>query len=263
MTFAEYRTATASVFLTSLADRLGRRSLAHLRSLSSGIFSHAVNLGVIESNPWHDSKILGKVRAPGATKHYTLEEAEDVISALVDHVDCQLIMALAFFLGLRPGEIAALRWEDFDDSFVHIRRAVVRGIVGETKTPESVATLPLIQQVKTPLALWRQKCGNPPEGWVFKSRKNTPVDLHNVIARVIVPTLKAKNVVWKELYAGRRGAGTAVIELTNGNYAAAQELLRHKSMNTTLAFYKKQTESALMSGMKLLEAAASPKGSCS
>src|SRR5581483_660404 len=136
-TLAEYRTSDGSVLLTALKERYGRRSLAHVRSLASAIFSYAVNRGFIETNPWHDAKPLGKVKAPGVTAHYTLEEAENVISALVDHVHCQLIMALACFLGLRPGEIAAVRWEDFDDDFVHIRRSVVRGIVGPTKTPES------------------------------------------------------------------------------------------------------------------------------
>ncbi len=256
-TLDDYRTSDGSQLLTALKAKYGRRSLAHVRSLASGIFTYAVNRGFIETNPWHDAKPLGKVKAPGKTPHYTLEEAENVISALVDHVDCQLIMALACFLGLRPGEIAALKWEDFDDDFVHIRRAVVRGIVGDTKTPESVASLPLIGQVRIPLALWRRKCGNPLDGWVFKSRKNTPIDLHNVIARTIRPTLAEKGVPWKELYAGRRGAITAVIDLTNGNYAAGQELARHKSMKTTLDFYKKQTESALANGMRLLEAAAS------
>jgi hypothetical protein len=46
-------------------------------------------------------------------------------------------------------------------------------------------------------------------------------------------------VTWKGLYAGRRGACT-VIEATGGNYAVAQELLRHKTMDTTLRVYKKQ-----------------------
>jgi integrase len=42
------------------------------------------------------------------TKSDTWEEIENVISALVDHLECQLILALAPFLGLRRNEIAAL-----------------------------------------------------------------------------------------------------------------------------------------------------------
>jgi len=121
-----------------------------------------------------------------------------------------------------------------------------------------------------PLELWRQKCGNPSEGYVFESRNGTPVDLHNVISRCLIPHVnggrkcipcnsvpEASGVTWKGLYAGRRGACTAAIEATNGNYAVAQALLRHKSMKTTLDVYKKQiTPKAFKAGMKLLEAAA-------
>src|SRR5262249_44518428 len=154
-------------------------TLQHIRSLGSGVFSHAVNVGVIESNPWHDVKILGKTKAPGKTKHYTLEEAVSAINALKDHVDCQLVMALAFFLGLRPGEIEGLRWEDFTREtsdncemckeekwemplpHVHIRRAIARSVIGETKTKDSVAPLPLVAPILKPLQTWWRQSGNP------------------------------------------------------------------------------------------------------
>ena len=162
----EYKTHMGSLFLTSLAKKLGRHTIQHIRSLASGIFSHGVNVGVIESNPWHDVKVLGKTSEPGETAHYTLEEAENIITALVDRVDAQLIVSLAFFMGLRPGEIQGLQWEDIDslpgDSgirWIHIRRAVARNIVGETKTTSSVASLPLIMPVLIPLDLWRAKRG--------------------------------------------------------------------------------------------------------
>src|SRR4029077_12429885 len=161
MPLKDYKTHMGSLFLTSLAKTLGRHTIQHIRSLASGIFAHAVNVGVIESNPWHDVKVLGKMIEPGETEHYTVEEAENIISALVEHVDCQLIVALAFFLGLRPGEIQGLRVEDIDSvpdeqglRWIHIRRAVARNVVGETKTTSSVASLPLIAPVLIPLNLW-------------------------------------------------------------------------------------------------------------
>jgi integrase len=256
----DYKTHMGSLFLTSLAKTLGRHTIQHVRSLASGIFSHAVNVGVIESNPWHDVKVLGKTKEPGKTKHYTLEEAEDIISALVEHVDCQLIIAFAFFLGLRPGEIQGLKWEDIDEKWVHIRRAVVRNVVGETKTTSSVASLPLIAPVKIPLKLWRQKCSarsesGKAEGWLFPNAKGKPVDLKSLVSRVIVPTLKAKGIEWKTLYAGRRGAATILTQLT-GDALAAKELLRHKNLAVTTDKYVKAIPEALMKGIKLLEAAA-------
>jgi integrase len=256
MTLQDYRTHVGSALLLSLTKTQGRRTLNHIRSLASGVFTHAINEGRLEINPWHDVKILGKVRAPKPTSHYTLEEAENIISALVEHVECQLMIALSFFAGLRPSEIAGLKWEDFDTDSVNIRRACVRSKVVTCKTPESVATLPLLSQVLAPWALWRQKKGNPKEGWVFANERGNPQDLKDVIRRTIRPTLEAEGIVWKGLYAGRRGAATAIIGLTGGNYAAAQELLRHKHMSTTLQFYKKQTQNALGVGLKALGLAA-------
>ena len=103
---------------------------------------------------------------------------------------------------------------------------------------------------------------------VFQSRNGTPVNLHNMIARVMVPHLRGEDecvrcgrvpektdLVWKGLYAGRRGACIFAVEVT-GNYAVAQALLRHKSMTTTLNVYKKAiTAEAFATGMKLLEGA--------
>ena len=263
----DYKTHHGSVFLTSLAKKLGRHTVQHIRSLASGIFSHAVNVGVIESNPWHDAKVLGKTKEPGETAHYTLEEAENIISALVDHVDCQLIVALAFFMGLRPGEIQGLRWEDVDSvpddqglRWIHIRRAVARNVVGETKTASSVASLPLIAPVKIPLELWRQKSGKKTEGWVFPNQKGKPIDLRSVISRTIVPTLAEKKIEWKTLYAGRRGAATILTQLT-GDALAAKELLRHKNLAVTTDKYVKAIPEALLKGIKLLENASGASNS--
>lgn len=258
-TLKEYRTHMGSQFLTSLTKKLGRRSIAHIRSLSSGIFTHAVNVGLIESNPWHDVKVLGKQKAVENTPHYTLEEIENIISALVDRVDCQLIMALAFFLGLRPGEIAGLQWSDVDEDWLHIRRAVVRRIVGETKTAESTTSVPLIQPVKGLLKLWRKKSGKA-KGWVFESSRGTPIDLTNLARTTIIPTLEKAKLKWKGYYAGRRGAGTVLTALT-GDALAAQQILRHKNLAVTTGFYVKKMPEQGLAGMRLLEQKALAAGS--
>jgi integrase len=294
ITLKAYEPALGNRFLRSLTGTQGKATLKHIKALGSSMFGHAVEEEIIKVNPWREVKIPKDAVESEATPHYTLEEAEDIISALVDHVDCQLVLALACFLGLRPGEIAALKWEDFDteNDLVHIRRSVVRGVVGTPKTPESLAALPLPAQVRIPLELWRQaverenaerKAEGDVEtnGYVFESRNGTPVDLHNLTARVIRPHVegshyklhgKAQDCIrcnkvpkssgreWKTLYAGRRCAATAVIEANNGNLAIGQALLRHKSQITTAVFYKKAvTPETLRNGIKMLEAAANGK----
>jgi integrase len=246
LTLREYRTHMGSAFLTGLSKTMGRSSVQHIRSLASGIFAHALNLGLLETNVWHDVKVLGKSRAPEETPHYTLEEAENIVSALVDHPDCQALMVLACFVGLRPGEIQGLQWGDVEEDWIHIRRSIVRGVEGELKTSGSTRSLPLISPVKIALALWRQKAGD--------NERVFPQQLQTLIKLIIRPKLSAKGLKWKGLYAGRRGAATILTQLT-GDALAAKELLGHANLSVTTAKYVKTMPEALLRGMKLLEEA--------
>src|SRR5450759_2843021 len=113
MTLQTYEPHMGTQFLQSLTNTQGKNTLKHIKALGSSLFKRAVIEQRVKVNPWHDVSMPDDAIESERTKHYTLEEAENIISALVDHVDCQLVMALSCFLALRPGEIAALRWEDF------------------------------------------------------------------------------------------------------------------------------------------------------
>ena len=261
-TLRDYTTSEHSRFLTALVGRYGRRTLNHIRATASALFSHALNLGYCDINPIKGSKALGRIREPEGTAHYTIAEAEAIINALVDRTEPSYSSRCVSSLGLRPSEAIALQWSDIDGATVNIRRNCVRGILGPCKTLESQAALPLIRPVALLLEAWKPKCPESADGWIFPRvghHGGDVTDLRHFCRTVIRPILAKKKVVWKGLYAGRRGAGTALVELT-GNLVAAQELLRHKSLTTTAQFYKKRTQTALTSGMKLLEAAASAQG---
>jgi len=204
----DYEPWMGTDFLQSLTAKQGKATLKHIKSLGGSIFKRAVIERRIKVNPWHDVDMPEDAVESEATPHYTLEEVEDIISALVDHVDCQLVLVLACFLGLRPGEIAALKWEDFDteNDLVHIRRSVVRGVVGTPKTPESLAALPLPAQVKIPLGLWRQAIereeterrakgidGERSE-YVFETRNGTPIWIRDLASVGVGPQLRLGRV---------------------------------------------------------------------
>jgi integrase len=268
-TLQQYRAAWGPAFLDGLTASQGRNTLRHISALASSIFSRAVAEQRLRSNPWNDVQ-FPESTAPSNTPHYTWEEAENVISALVERVDCQLVMALACFAGLRPNEIAALRWEDVEGEWLHIRRGIVGGKLDSPKTAESVRSIPLRPHVLVPLELWRQKSTNT-SGWIFPSEGTltidriiapemqllaggaSPVDLHNLVKRVIKPAVEKAKLRWKPIKAGRTGAATAIIERSNGHAALAQAMLGHKDMSTTLKIYKKAISAAnLLAGMKAL-----------
>jgi integrase len=253
-TFSEYKPHIGTAFLTTLARGMTRNSINHVRALMSGLFEHAVASGVIDINPIHSVKLLVKPKASKPTGFYSLEEAEDIVSALVEKVELQVVMVLSCFLGLRPGEIQGLQWGDIDGAAIHIRRSVWRGIVGTPKTVESVRDLPLIDAVRIPLMLWFEKCGKPSEGFVFATQSGGPVELRDWVQNRIKPVLQTKGIAWRGLYAGRRGAITAIIDLTGGNIDAGRELAGHRDSVITQRFYKKVTGVNLKAGMDAISA---------
>jgi integrase len=167
----EYKAHNATEFLTSLSGRLGRNSLSHVRSLLSGFFSHATALGKIEHNPIRDAKVLTKPKPPQEAEWYDLGQLEDIVRALKEDPAAQLVVLLAGVMGLRPSEIVGLDWTDFSQGSLHIRRAVVRGVSGGTKTASSVASIPVIQPVAGLLKLWHETSGRPDQGWVFPEQE--------------------------------------------------------------------------------------------
>jgi len=271
-TLRGYDTPTATEFLTELAKTQGRNTIHHIRSLMSGIFRHAVAKAYASANPIKDAGVLGKTLKPAKTGHYSLREALSILAVLSDYPECQLLMSLGFFWGLRPSEIRGLRWEDFCDgssencpvckeddwsievAHVHIRRAIDKqGNQTRLKTDEAEQPLPLMLPIAMPLHVWHEQCGNPAEGWLFQTKNGTPVDLRDWVRTKIRPAMIAHRLKWKGLYAGRRGAATMLLQLT-GNALASQQLLRHKpGSGVTARHYLKAVPEALLAGTKLIE----------
>lgn len=175
LNLTDYKTHMMSVFLTGLAKTLRPRTLNAIKWLASAIFAHAVATGNCENNPIRDARVLGRTLGHGDTKSYTLEEMENVISALVEHVNAQLVMALSFFAGMRKGEIQGLQWSDIDGDFIHVRRAFSRGVVGPPKSKKSLRSIPIIQPVRGLQMLWRAKAGDGV--WVFTNTEGNSLHM--------------------------------------------------------------------------------------
>ena len=275
MTLREYRTHIASQLLTRLAGKpsqLGRQSLNNIRSLASAIFTHAVNTGVIESNPWHDAKVLGKVKQPAGTAHYTLTHTIQMIAALTGYPQEQAIIALACFLGMRPGEIQGLQWARYHSRWMdsHTARYCASCDRRDQNTAQStcehvvllwfaivnVSAATAIDPVRVMLDAWRDVFDDSLKvtSWIFQNRMGKPADIADINRRIIKPVLQVQGIEFKGLYPGRRGAATILTELT-GDAIAAQQLLRHTDLAVTTKNYIQMLPASLMKGVKLLEAA--------
>ena len=251
-TFRAYEPHHGSKFLTGLvASKYGRRTIAHIRSLASGIFTHAINDGELQHNPWRNVKTKIKPPKPKDTADYTLTELMDIVNNKLTRIDAQLIVCLAGLMGLRPSEIVGLCWEDVNlkAGKLRLHQAYVRGNLGTTKTDIDVK-LPMLKMVIGLFKAWHQQSGEPSEGWVFPNSFGDPINIRDYVVAVLRPAVGKKN--WKSLYAFRRGAGTILTELT-GNPIAAQQALCHLDLSTTMRHYIKTKRSALDEGIQMLD----------
>jgi integrase len=250
-TFREYETHHGSKFLTGVVDDgYGRRTVAHVRSLASGIFTHAINDGLLKMNPWSEVKTKTKPKAPGETASYSLPELMDIVNNKLKRTDARLVVCLAGMMGLRPSEIVGLDWSavDLEAGTLRVSQAVVRGVVGTTKTDVN-ETLPMIEPVLGFFKAWHRESHEPSKGWVFPNQSGDPINVRDYVVGVLRPAIGKG---WKSLYAFRRGAASILTQLT-GSPIAASQLLRHKNISVTMTAYIKADRRALTDGMKMLE----------
>jgi integrase len=170
---------------------------------------------------------------------------------LVENVAAQLVMALSFFAGMRKGEIAVLQWGDIDANYIHIRRAVSRGIVGTPKSVKSLRAIPIIQPVRGLLKLQRAKSGDGV--WVFPNTEGGALHLDLFATTTIKPALLKAGLIWKGYHAGRRGLGSELRSLT-GDSTAGRDVLGHATTQVTEQHYEARLPETALKGMKLLEA---------
>ena len=226
--------------ISSESPDVGHKTLQRLKSFLSGAFKHAKRLGYLDGqNPMTDVAVPGKpVKFKGDI--YSVEEIEVMLISLPE--PAKTIVGLAALTGLRHSEIRGLRWSDFDGENLKVQRAVWRTHVQAPKTESSensVPILPLLQR-----ALENHKARTKPgseESYIFAGpRKGSPLNLANLVRRVIVPAFEKSKLkpVWKGWHAFRRGLGTTLYQMGIQPKVIAA-ILRHSDIGVTLDYYVK------------------------
>jgi integrase len=157
------------------------------------------------------------------------------------------LYVVAVTVGLRPGEMLALRWSDVDlgDGTLRINRAFSDGEFDTPKTPRSRRKVELSNAARAALRAHRkrqleeqmQKAGLwKDHGLVFPSTVGTPLSHRNVVRSFKALLKRAGLPVNTRLYDLRHTCATLLL---NGNVHPkyVQELLGHASISQTLDTY--------------------------
>src|SRR5262249_29165185 len=94
----------------------------------------------------------------------------------------------------------------------------------------------------------------PKHGFMFVGNRGAVVDLENLAARVMRPTLKAHGLEWHGWHAYRRGLATNLKQLDVDDLLI-QGILRHSDVSVTRRSYIKTIPTAVTEAMQKLERA--------
>jgi integrase len=257
---------------TKDGQQLTGARLQRIKSFLSGVFSRAIQLGVLSGvNP-----VAGTTTPKGTeskpTKFYMLDEARAIIAALPR--PASTVIAVGALAGLRKGEIRGLSWTEYVDDMLRVSQAVWNSHIVDPKSAASKGSVPVIPELKHHLDLWRFESGEPSTGLMFKNSNGTPLELNNLVNRVILPILNRCAVClkpkgdcegpihkykrdeslpeWRGFHALRRGLASS-LHAAGIDDITIQAILRHDSVETTRASYIKTMPDHLRKAMKAIE----------
>ncbi len=237
-------------------------NLRHIKWFMVSVFNLAKQKKAFNANlmnPFFEVDIVDlwkpvqRQRKTPPTRHATLDDIIQMIEALDG--PAATAVATAGFTGLRKSELQALRWEDLKGTELHVQRTAWRttDVSDQTKTEASAAPVPVIPQLAKYLEAHRD--GFPAAGFIFTGPKlGRPLDLHNLAARVIRPTLAKKGIKWCGWHGFRRGLATTLYELGT-DPRTRQAILRHADVAVTEKHYTKSVDAVSQAAMEKVQKA--------
>jgi integrase len=262
-----------------LLDEIARQSiqtkkatLHKLKSILSAIFKLAIQQDYRPGpNPMRETS-LPRASESEETVAYDLNTVLAMLQVIPE--PARTVIAIAAFSGLRRGEIEGLLWESYDGDTLKVMRAMWQGIAGGPKTKNSKGSVPVIGPLRNFLDQHRFRCGNPQTGIMFKTRKNTPLRMNNLLNDQILPALerclqcgkcrsehargehqfRGNSALprWHGFHAFRRGLATNLHDLGVDDLTI-QRILRHSNVSVTQRCYIKTLPEQSITAMKKLE----------
>ncbi len=230
--------------------RMAPGSKAKIRNLLSVLFNHAIRWGFVDSNP-----ISGPTKGSGVRQSSKREKVPDILEieelqqiipelALRERVLVSLDMAS----GLRRGELAAVKWFDFDFAALdaNVQRSIVDQVVGRCKTEASQKRIPLDAYTAADLLAWYEVTPyREPNDYVFAATSNRagkkkgkqPIWLSTVMRYHIQPVVKRLGITKRVSWHTFRRTFTSLLHANGEDVKVVQELLRHGSVKVTMDIY--------------------------
>jgi integrase len=235
---------------------VGDTAYKRIKSSFSAIFTHAMRLGLVHTNPVSARSIPKGV--PFGRKCYAYSLSEIFQHLQLFNGRTKAIIATVAFAGLREGELRGLFLSDDRGEYLEIRRSVWKSVLKDKcKTLASgcelePAEVPIIGPLRK-LLDGVERDGSSASS-MFANSVGGPLDLSNLVDRTIKPTLKSAGLRWWGWHAYRRGLASNLKALGIDDLTI-QRIFRHKDVSTTRRSYIKVRDEKVEAAMKQLEQA--------
>ena len=245
--------------LNGLAERFSRSVVVNFRTYIKAILDEALEQDFIGKNP------ARKLEVPRTRKPSNRSLSVDEITELLDHMTGRdrLIVRIALVLGLRPGELFALRRDDrVTPDSLRIDESVspISGIL-EPKTTASMASVWLPESLRSELDFWMElQDDKRPDAFLFPSEAGTPISTNNFRKRNLQAAASKIAVVaarGSEFLRGitfqalRRSCATHMQHA--GSVKDIQAHLRHARPNVTASVYMQEIPASVRSAVEALD----------
>jgi integrase len=274
LTLRGFRTVHGEQMLAQIAEqaKLGRSSLRHCKAFLSGCFKQAKRLGILDGlNPIQDTSIPKVPEAEEDTYAYNLSEIKAMLTVLRE--PAWTVVLTAALTGLCKSELRGLTWDVFDGAQLSVKLSVWNSFANEPKTKKRRAPIPIVKQLAQALEAHRLRMGKLAVGPIFQGGTGKPLNLDNLVRRVIVPALSPCTVckkledehkpeghvyqrdnslpLWHGWHAFRRGVATNLHALGVDD-KTIQAILRHSNIGITQNIYIKSVNESQVSAMDSL-----------
>jgi integrase len=227
-------------WLQSLRGELTKRPLApktkaHIRNAFYLLFQWARRWKLVDGNPIESVRqSTRRLRIP---RVLTPEQFQALLDKLSD--PHRTMVLLAGCTGIRACEVMGLKWGavDWESLALDVRRSVVAGREGATKTEASEKPVPLDPALATALLNWRRKAHwSGASDYVFAGDSGKARWQAMILKDHILPAAaKAKigNVGWHTF----RHTYRAMLKRCGSSLETQKELMRHPNLKTTSEIY--------------------------
>lgn len=248
---ASFSTEDVERFYAKLnAEGLSANRAKRLKAIANAIFERAFCEGKIPKNPFASllKKRLSNLRDKKECEPFSLDEIKDILSACdeLEKSDKRFFWfkpacVLAFFSGLRSGELLALRWEniDFFSAKIYVKSTINRFGITLPKTKSSLREVDLLPVVAKELGNFaRAKFGtNEPKGFLFVDFANKPfINTAGEFGELWRSTLSYAGLSLRRFYNTRHTFASVMIS-KGENIMWVSKMLGHKNANITLNTY--------------------------